>query len=218
MSRYARLVALLIAATLGGLPAAAATLGNARVGFTAERVLVLNGRSYIGRMWNMPGKQRFDQTINAFKPVFILRADRAAAEVLLPQLHTEVQFPFPPELAVLRSPHLLRRPEGRDIVNGIATTRYAIDESVPQGHAVGTLWLSRDGIPMKLDGKFIANHGKPATIHWELRHVRIGPQPAALFEVPPGYSKLPPEAVAPLLGLRVVHPPAPAHHPAPARH
>jgi len=34
-------------------------------------------------------------------------------------------------------------------------------------------------------------------------HVKIGPQAAALFEPPEGYSKLPPEAIAPLLGLRL---------------
>jgi hypothetical protein len=56
---------------------------------------------------------------------------------------------------------------------------------------------------MKLAGSFTAKNGKVSTIRWELDHVKIGPQPAALFEPPEGYSKLPPEAVAPLLGLRL---------------
>ena len=47
------------------------------------------------------------------------------------------------------------------------------------------------------------DNGKPAAVSWELHHVKIGPQPAALFETPSGYSHLPPEAVAPLLGLRL---------------
>ena len=56
---------------------------------------------------------------------------------------------------------------------------------------------------MKLAGTFTGHKGKVATIRWELSHVRIGPQAAALFEPPPGLSKLPPEAVAPLLGLKL---------------
>jgi hypothetical protein len=40
-------------------------------------------------------------------------------------------------------------------------------------------------------------------VRWELKDVKIGTQPADLFEAPAGYSKLPPEAVAPLLGLRL---------------
>jgi hypothetical protein len=74
---------------------------------------------------------------------------------------------------------------------------------VPEGHATGALWLSHDGIPMQLDGSFTGQKGKVSTIHWELSHVRIGPQPASLFEAPPGFSKLPPEAIAPLLGLKL---------------
>src|ERR1700737_2829917 len=43
---------------LGSTHSPAETLGDARVGFTAERVLVLDGRRYVGRMWHMPGEQR----------------------------------------------------------------------------------------------------------------------------------------------------------------
>lgn len=183
--------------------AAGATLGEARIGFTADRVLVIDGRSYRGKIWTMPGKERHEQAIQGFQPIFLLRADNPIGEVVVPQLHTTVQFAMPPELRLLRSPELTKNPVGPETVNGIATTKYRIDETVPQGHAEGMLWLSRDGIPMKLAGSFTAKNGKVSTIRWELNHVKIGPQPAALFAPPEGFSKLPPEAVAPLLGLRL---------------
>ena len=196
--RYA-LLSLLLAPGI----AAGATLGEARIGFSADRVLVIDGHSYRGKIWTMPGKERHEQAIQAFRPVFLLRADNPIGEVVLPQLHTTVQFAMPPELRLLRSPELTKNPAGQETVNGIATTKYRIDQTVPEGHAEGSLWLSRDGIPMKLAGNFTAKNGKVSTIRWELDHVKIGPQPAALFEPPEGYSKLPPEAVAPLLGLRL---------------
>jgi hypothetical protein len=59
---------------------------------------------------------------------------------------------------------------------------------------------------MRCDGKLEGKSGKISTIHWELRHVKIGSQAAALFEVPRGYAKLPPEAAAPLLGMRLARP------------
>lgn len=183
--------------------APAATLGEARIGFTADRVLVVDGHTYQGKIWTMPGKERHEQAIQAFHPIFLLRADNPIGEVVLPQLHTTVQFAMPPELRVLRDPALTKNPVGPETVNAIATTKYRIDETVPEGHAEGMLWLSRDGIPMKLTGSFTAQNGKVSTIRWELSHVKIGPQPAALFEAPEGYSKLPPEAVAPLLGVRL---------------
>ena len=183
--------------------AGAATLGEAQIGFTADRTLVIDGRSYRGKIWAMPGKERHEQAIQAFRPVFLLRADNPVGEVVLAQLKTIVQFTMPSELRLLGNPQLKRYPVGQDTVNGIATTKYAIDETVPEGHAAGTLWLSRDGIPMKLAGSFTRQSGKVSTLRWELSHVKIGPQPTALFEAPKGFSKLPPEAVAPLLGLKL---------------
>ena len=198
------ILALLLAPGL----ATAATLGEARIGFTADRTLVIDGRTYQGKIWTMPGKERHEQAIQAFRPVFLLRADNPLGEVVLPQLHTTVQFAMPPELRLFNHPDLRKNPVGEETVNGIATTKYKIDESVPEGHAAGALWLSRDGIPMRLAGSFTATNGKVSTLRWELRHVKIGTQDAALFEIPHGYARLPPEAAAPLLGMRLARPPA----------
>ena len=199
---YKRLCAVLFL-LLAANAAMPATLGETKIGFSADRLLVIDGRSYNGKIWAMPGKERHEQTIQAFRPVFILRADNPLGEVVLAQLHTIVQFAIPPELRLLDLQKLKKRPAGQETINGIATTKYAIDETVPEGHAAGTLWLSNDGIPMRLAGTFTAAKGKVSTIRWELSHVKLGPQPAALFETPQGYSKLPAEAVAPLLGLHL---------------
>lgn len=187
--------------------ALAEILGDARVGFSAERVLIIDGKSYVGRMWHMPGEQRHEQELTALKPIFILHADSSIGDVILPQLHTVVEFALPKELSLLGNPNLPRKPVGQETVNGITTTKYAVEENSSGGHATGSLWLSYDGIPMKCDGSFEAKSGKTSTIHWELRHVKIGKQDAALFEVPQGYAKLPPEAAAPLLGMRLARPP-----------
>jgi hypothetical protein len=183
--------------------AAAATLGEPKVGFSADRVLTIDGHSYLGRIWAMPGEERHEQAIQAFRPIFLLHAASPLGEIVLPQLKTIVEFVMPPELRLFADPALTKHPVGHASVNGIATTAYAIDETVPEGHAQGTLWLSRDDIPMKLAGTFIGHKGKPVAVRWELNHVRVGPQPAALFETPRGFSKLPAEAIVPLLGLKL---------------
>jgi len=182
---------------------AAATLGEAQIGFSADRSLVIDGRAYQGKIWAMPGKERHEQAIQGFRPIFLLRSASPLGEIVLSQLKTIIQFKLPPEARILVTSDLKKRPVGQENVNGIATTRYAVDESLPEGHATGSLWLSRDGIPMRLDGSFSASNGKISTVRWELSHVRTGPQPAALFEAPQGFSRLPPEAIAPLLGLKI---------------
>jgi len=198
-----RVAALLIAITLAAGEAAAATLGEAKTGFSADRNLVVNGQAYHGKMWTMPGKERHEQNLNGIPAIFILASDSPIGEAVLPQLHTVVQFVVPPELQALSTSRLKKRAVGHDTVGGIATTRYTIDETVPEGHGSGTLWLSAEGIPMKLDGSFTNRKGELGSVHWELSNVRIGPQPASLFEPPANFTVLPAEAVAPLLGLRL---------------
>ena len=198
----------LVLTVLQSVHAGGETLGDARVGFSAERILIVDGQKYVGRMWQMPGEQRHEQALPAISPVFILRAGSALADVVLPQLHTVVELTLPKELALLANPDLLRKPSGQETVNGIATTKYTIDENLPGGHIAGSLWLSRDGIPMRCDGRFEPKNGKRSSIYWELRDVKLGKQNQALFEVPHGYAKLSPEAAAPLLGMRLAAPPA----------
>jgi hypothetical protein len=159
-------------------------------------------------MWQMPGEQRHEQELPAIKPVFILRAGNTRADIVLPQLHTVVEIALPEELSILNNPNLLRRPLGQETVDGITTTKYAVEEDSPGGHIAGALWLSRDGIPMRCDGKFEPKKGKTSTIHWELRHIKFGTQDEALFAVPQGYAKLSPEAAVPLLGMHLARPPA----------
>src|ERR1700751_1912235 len=113
-------------------PASAETLGDARVGFSAERVLVINGQSYVGRMWQMPGEQRNEQDLPALKPIFILRADSAIGDIILPKLHTVVEFALPKELSSLGDHGVLRKRVGQEIVNGMPTTKYIVDKSLPQ--------------------------------------------------------------------------------------
>jgi hypothetical protein len=200
--RWLHLVSTALAAVLVlRVAALCETLGDPKVGFSAERVLVFDGQRYVGRMWSMPGEQRHEQVLPAVSPVFILRADSAIGDVVLPSLHTVVQFALPRVLAALSEPGLLGRPAGEEVINGISTTKFVVDKTIPGGRLNGGLWLSRDGIPMRCDGRFTGKNGTVSTVHWELRHVRIGSQEATLFEIPPGYTKMPPEAAATLLGL-----------------
>lgn len=181
---------------------AAETLGDARVGFSAERVLIVNGQRFEGKIWHMPGEQRHEQNFPGINPAFILRAASSIGELVLPQLHTVVEFALPPAISALG--HLdLGHPIGSAKIDGVETIEYELDQTFADGHARGSLWLSSDGIPIKCVGRFEANNGQVSTIAWYLHRVRIGKQDPTLFEVPRDYAKLPPEAAATLLGLRL---------------
>src|SRR5580704_7325319 len=153
----------LVLSTLAGAGAPAATLSDAKVGFSADRLLVVNGKSYHGKMWNMPGKERHEQDMNGIPAAFVLRTDTPIGDLVLPKLHTTVEFVLPPELRLFDDPRLSKTPVGHEAINGVATTKYDIAVTVPEGHGSGSLWLSDQGIPMKLDGSFTRASGRVAT-------------------------------------------------------
>ncbi len=182
--------------------AQAETLTHARVGFAAERILLLDGHRYVGRMWYMPGEERQEQQLQGLKPIFILFDKSALADIVLPQLHTVAELPVPKGFSLLRDPALLGRPLAHDEIDGMAATVYGVDAASSAGRARGRLWLSPEGIPLKAEGRFESPGGKITRIEWLLRKVRIGPQEASLFAVPKGFARLTPEALAPLFGLK----------------
>jgi hypothetical protein len=191
----------IVTLTVAGLPAAAQVLGDASVPFSADRTLTVDGRTFQGRLYHMPGKQRHEQMLEGMQQVVLLRADRGEGWLVLPSLHSYVEFRFPQAIAELSDPSLRGTPVGQETVSGMRTTKYRVEHTARDGTSVdGWMWVTREGIVMKLDGVARPRHGKPTPFTMQLSNVRIGPQNAALFDLPQGFVKLPSNALQPLLG------------------
>lgn len=85
---------------------------------------------------------------------------------------------------------------GREIVNGVATTRWVV-RSPPSAdeRSEGTLWVSDEGILVRMD----MHEGRGRT-RMELSELRVGPQPSSLFEPPADYQRIAPGGAGGLLG------------------
>jgi len=177
-------------------------LGDASVPFRAQRTVTIDGRSYSGPLFHSPGHQRHEQDMFGMREVFLLDTRAVTGLLVLPAVHTYVEFPFPPLMAELDSPDLVRSPMGEETVANVRTTRYRVDHVASDGsRARGFLWVSRSGILMKLDIAVTRAHGgKPMAITMQLTHVETGPVDPSLFTLPDGFMRLPPGALEPLLG------------------
>jgi hypothetical protein len=184
------------------LPAAAQLLGDARVGFTADRTVVVNDRTFQGRVWSMPGKQRHEQDIEGIPQVILLRGD-GRGWLVLPGMKSYVEFGYAPVVAELGDPAAIGPKVGEETVGGIRTSKHRIEHTARDGTFIeGWLWRSAEGIVMKLEGTATAKRGggKPLQIRMSLANVRTGTQEAGLFDLPQGLVKLPSGALQPLLG------------------
>jgi hypothetical protein len=203
--RYRFLLPLAIAFALVAVtPARATGLLDAAISFSATRTVTVNGKPYTGPMFHIPGHERHEQVLLGMQEVFLLDDTQQAGQVILPALKTMIEFPFPPLLAALTDPAMRRDAVGEEKVGDIAATKYRVAQTTPDGtRGEGFLWISRRGVLLKLAGTVTAPGGHRTTIDMALSDVKEAPQNATLFEPPSGLNKLPAEALAPLLGLRL---------------
>jgi hypothetical protein len=199
------LAVLLAAITVLAGPAQAAPrmLGDPSVPFSADRSLTVGDRSFSGKLYAIPGSQRHEQQVAGVEQVIILHGKDARGWLVLPTLNSYVEFWFARAATELKADDLLSTKLGEETIEGQPTTKYRIEHTARDGtSADGYIWLTREGIPMRLDGMYRpANGGTPTPVRMELSNLRKGPQDPALFAVPQNMMKLPGGALAPLLGV-----------------
>ncbi len=80
---------------------------------------------------------------------------------------------------------------GSETVNGHAATRYDMTATCPDGTGyAGSMWVTRDNIPIRIDSTITGGPGKSGRVLVELKNLKIAKQDPALFAVPPGYTKM----------------------------
>jgi len=184
--------------------AGAASLLDAPISYNAMRTVTVDGKPYTGPVFHMPGRERHEQTMLGMQEVFILDQSQGAGSLIVPALKTMVAFPFPPLLASLLDTTLAKSPLGEEKIGDIAATKYRVDKTAPDGtRGEGFLWISRRGVLMKLAGTVTAPGGHRTIIDMVLSGLQEAPQRPDLFVPPAGLTKLPAEALAPLLGFRL---------------
>jgi outer membrane lipoprotein-sorting protein len=173
-----------------------------RVSFSAWRVMTAADAPVMeGPYYYAPGKHRSEMTLEGQTFTAIIREDREVLWTLMPQqnMYLEVSFDareFGNGGAFEGSEILESRELGSEEVNGQRTTKYEVTVRDPSGEtASGTLWATRDMIPVKMD--MVVDGGDHVVL--ELRDIEVGSQPDSLFEVPAGYTAL---SLGSLGGLR----------------
>jgi len=151
--------------------------------FTADVVSEARGQQVNGKIYVAGNKVRMDMAGSAS----ITRMDKGVAWVLMPQQLLYVEQPIDLEKvagATEKMPGEVERTSlGPDMVSGRKATKYRIVYSAPAGQASVIQWVDDESkIPVKTaaeDGSWMM----------EYRNLKVGPQDASVFEVPPGYKK-----------------------------
>jgi hypothetical protein len=198
---------MLLVAVLGGFVAPAlaraAIIGDASVPYSATRIVTVDGKTYRGKVFHAPGKQRHDVDINGIPFTFILNIEDRSSAIVLPALNAYVDFPLPPLLRELDRSRLEHHAVGEERIDGLPATKYRVDYTASDGvRGEGFIWLSRDNILLALKGRILRPRNRPMTVTMQLQDLDIRPQSRELFLIPKGLRRLPYEALEVLLNLR----------------
>jgi len=197
------IVAVAALATMAGTAVAREPMvGDARIPYSAVRTVTLDGKTYSGKVFHEPGKERLDQSISGIELNFILDLEASAGFIVVPSLNSYVPFHPPALLAELNRSRLKGLAVGEERIAGMRATKYRIDYTASDGvHGDGFIWLGDDNILLRIDGRVERKTHKPMTIRMELSDIRPGPQNPALFNPPAGMKPIPEEALQTLLSL-----------------
>ncbi|MBI2460120.1 MAG: SufD family Fe-S cluster assembly protein [Candidatus Rokubacteria bacterium] len=146
---------------------------------------VFNGKIFVS-----PDKSRLEMTLEGQRQVMIARLDKRVFWMLMPEERMYVEMPIPerPEDALSgRDPtqKIERRLVGSETVSGHPTKKYKVTVTGKDETYVGYQWLAQDlgELPIRWEDE-------QGTARVELRNIKVGRQPAELFEVPAGFQKL----------------------------
>jgi hypothetical protein len=196
-------LAVLFVGPIAAEPALSAVVGDASVPYSATRVVTVNGKVYEGKVFHTPGKQRHDVDIGGIPVSFILNIAERTGVIVLPALNSYFDFPLPPLLAELDRHRLDRKEVGEERIDGLRATKYRVDYTASDGtRGEGFVWLSRENILLKIEGRIQRPRHKPMRISMNLTDLKLGPQNADLFSIGRGLRRVPYEALELLLNLR----------------
>ncbi len=162
-----------------------------RVSYSATRVMRIDGTEFITTINHAPHMERITGTIAGLPLTLILRSDRNVVWQLIPfmSLYGEADIS---EMDTPDNVQILSREEvGNETINGQAAIKYRAQFLTRGGtRHEGFFWENVDGVHVRSEFPFIGRDGTEKRVELEVRDVQLGPQPAALFEVPTGFTRI----------------------------
>lgn len=183
--------ALAAATTLAAAAAGAQTaLPVPTVGYAADRMVETEAGTFAGKVYAMPDRDRSETTVSGMTTVMIIRRDTNSGLMLMPdqKMYREMDFAEAQKQTGAAPPQNMSiEAIGPDTVEGVSTTKFKL--VLKDGSAGGFMWFTPEGIAMKMD-LLQKNGRKTERMTMTLKNLQIGPQEAALFEVPAGYTNM----------------------------
>jgi len=186
---------LMVAAITVAGTAQAAKPAQPQVEYSADTTMETAEVSMKGHVNYAPTRERREMvTDGGDKMIMITRRDKKMSWTLMPSEKMYMEMSLDQASAQAKDDTSKYKIEqtvvGPETVNGVNTTKSKIIMTGPKGEKMGGfMWVTKDNIVVKMDAIAIDKKDK-YRFKTELADIKVGKQDPALFEIPPGYSKM----------------------------
>lgn len=168
----------------------AATLPMPTAEYSADRTIETSQGTFEGRIYATKDKERTETSMQGMQSVMIVRKDQQLGWMLMPaqRMYQKLDLQKAQQQSGSQPNDVEITEVGSDNVEGIAATKYKM--IMKDGSAGGFLWITPEGITVKMDMLSKDGRDKSRTTV-TLKNLVIGPQDAALFDPPADYKAMP---------------------------
>jgi hypothetical protein len=135
-----------------------------------------------------PGKESMEMDIGGMQSRVIIRRDLGKSYSIMPSMGTYREMPLDDATKQANQAMNLQSVEevGREDVNGFSATKYKTKFKDDSGKGAGFMWITDEGIPIKMDMIYASRKMKGQRFKLELKDLVLRKQDPALFELPAG--------------------------------
>lgn len=175
--------------------------------YSAEEVVETAEGISKTKVYSTPTMERREMSEGGQQMIAITRHDKKVVWNLMPEEKMYMEMPIgqsasnKDEKTDLAAYKIEQTPMGQETINGIVMNKGKMIMTGKDGSKMGGfMWTTKEGIIAKLDALSV-EQGKKDRFKLEAQNLKIGKQPANLFEIPKGFEKMDMGAMGAMEGM-----------------
>jgi hypothetical protein len=162
------------------------------VEYSADQVIEAEDGAMKGRVYYTPTKERREMNQSGQNMIMITRHDKKVSWTVMPEEKMYMEMAMKPsaDKTDLSAYKIEQTPAGQEMLNGVNTNKSKIIMTHSSGSKMGGfMWTTKEGILAKIDAISVEK-GSKDRFKMEQTNIKVGKQPAELFEIPRGVEKM----------------------------
>lgn len=171
---------------------AAAAGDRLNVEYSADQVIEAEDIAMKTHIYSTPAKERREMSQGGMNTIMIMRYDKKVMWTVMPEdkMYMESAMKASSDKSDLSGYQIEQTPLGQETLNGQSMNKSKILMTHSSGSKMGGfMWTTKEGILAKIDAIAIEK-GSKDRFKMEQANIKVGKQPADLFEIPKGFEKM----------------------------